>query len=96
MSEKINKYNEDRDKFLDLLTEFFPKQESFLEKSGRWQTMRLRTHIRHMRNVLLEMYRIAIEIRNERTKDFLEAHPARAAEGLKRRKPKNVNNKPNQ
>ena len=96
MSELINKYNEDKDKLLELLAEFFPKQELFLESPGRWQTLRLRTQIRKIRKLLHEMYRNSAEIRNEKTKNFLEAHPVRAAYSLSLRKPKNVNDTTNQ
>ena len=75
MSDLINKYNEQRELFLEALFIFHKANIAFLDRQSPTRTSALRKSLRKMKYAIRNMENIAQERMKERSKEWLDAHP---------------------
>lgn len=75
MSDLINKYNEQRELFLEALFLFHKANIGFLDRQSPTRTHALRKSLRKMKFAIKNMEKLALQRRNERSIEWLDAHP---------------------
>lgn len=75
MSDLINKYNEQRELFLEALFLFHKANIDFLERQSPRRTQILRQSLKKMKFAIKNMEKLSMERRKERSMEWHEAHP---------------------
>lgn len=75
MSDLINKYNEQRELFLEALFLFHKANIAFLDRQSPRRTQVLRQSLRKMKSAIRNMEKISLERKRERSKEWIDAHP---------------------
>ena len=74
MSELINKYKEAHERMVDLLVEYYPLHELFLERQSPHRTAELRRVLKQLRITIKELEVVAQERMKERRVEWAEKH----------------------
>lgn len=77
MSEWLNKYVEARDELMDELVRYHKLNVEFMERQAPRRTQLLRGSLKRMRKIIRQMEDLSQQRMKERSKEWLEAHPAR-------------------
>ena len=88
MSDLINKYNEQREIFLEALFLFHKANIDFLNRQSPKKTSTLRKSLKKMRIAAKNMENLAQARMKERSKEWLEARP-KVQERVERRRKRN-------
>jgi hypothetical protein len=74
MSDLINNYNKCHEEFVDLLVEYYPLHEKFLDRQSPQRTVDLRKHLKEMRLALKRMEEAAQLRMHERRAEWNLTH----------------------
>ena len=74
MTELLNKYKETHERLVDLLVEYYPQHESFLERQSPRRTGDLRRTLKKLRHTIKELEDIAQLRMHERRVEWAEQH----------------------
>lgn len=71
MSDLINKYKEVHERMIDLLLEYYPLHESFLQRQSPQRTLDLRKTLKNLRLTIKELEEVAQLRMKERSKEWM-------------------------